>query len=975
MGYFRDKCTEVRLPIAESGSPGLRPAQIAATHALSAHFFGQQEPAIVVMPTGSGKTCVMLLASFLLRATRVLVISPSRMVRDQIAAGFETLGVLRACGAIASGFEGPKVGILKGQPGTPAEWEDLRQFDVVVSTVQSASPGMPGVALPPADLFDLVCCDEAHHTPAPTWNALVDNFSSARHAFFTATPFRRDNKPLRGKLVFDYPLARARKDGVFGTIKYQPVVLGPADSADVMLAKETEKKFLEDRAAGRPHLVMVRTARRARADELENVYANNTALRLRKVLGKHGTAYLKKAVHDLEAGTLDGLICVDMLGEGFDLPTLKIAALHSPHRSLAVTLQFIGRFARTNAADTGDATFLAIPSEIETEAERLYVVGAEWNELVEEASRKKITAERENRELLESFKRVGAAPRQETDAAEEELDLSSLAPYFHVKVIEAVDGVDLEATLPVQGERLLLKRSEDGSALVCVTRKVLQCRWSRDERLSDVSHALFILFYDENSHLLFVCSSRRETAVYDALVEAVALGETRRLSPDEVNRVLRDLKNATFFSVGMRNRSGFGNAESYRMISGKYADRAIQKSDGRFYDRGHCFGRGESGGGMVTIGFSSASKVWANQYGNLRTLFEWCRALGAKLKSDSAVSTHSGLDNLPLGRRAHTFPEHLVAGDWADECYKRDNLRIRFKQDPNDGYPLLDYGVRVLSGSEKEAVFAVEGHGRSVEFSYRLDRSKWFEACGTDVPVVVEGEYREPVPLTDYLHEHPPSFFSANLARIQGDALSDVPASDDEFSRDAIERIQWSAAGVDPCLEKPNGTSGSARSLFEWLQARLEQSDARVIFNDDDAGEIADFVTIRSVQAGHADVVFYHCKAAGDLPVPGERVGDLYEVTGQAVKSLRLTDKAGLRQHIVRRTISTKAGKARFVKGTEQDVEELLRDGVVGSFEIVIVQPGVGGKPPKKISSLLAAANAYIVGAQIKPLRVIGSDG
>src|SRR5690606_21909930 len=33
------------------------------------------------------------------------------------------------------------------------------------------------------------------------------------------------------------------------------------------------------------------------------------------------------------------IVCVDMLGEGFDLPELKIAAFHDIRKSLAVTLQ------------------------------------------------------------------------------------------------------------------------------------------------------------------------------------------------------------------------------------------------------------------------------------------------------------------------------------------------------------------------------------------------------------------------------------------------------------------------------------------------------------------------------------------------------------------------------------------------------------------------------------------------------------
>src|SRR3546814_4344447 len=49
------------------------------------------------------------------------------------------------------------------------------------------------------------------------------------------------------------------------------------------------------------------------------------------------------------------IVCVDMLGEGFDLPELKIAALHDHHKSIAVTIQFVGRFTRQDPT-LGDAT-------------------------------------------------------------------------------------------------------------------------------------------------------------------------------------------------------------------------------------------------------------------------------------------------------------------------------------------------------------------------------------------------------------------------------------------------------------------------------------------------------------------------------------------------------------------------------------------------------------------------------------------
>ena len=54
------------------------------------------------------------------------------------------------------------------------------------------------------------------------------------------------------------------------------------------------------------------------------------------------------------------IVAVNMLGEGFDLPQLKIAAFHDIRKSLPITLQFAGRFTRTSYDDElGNATFIA----------------------------------------------------------------------------------------------------------------------------------------------------------------------------------------------------------------------------------------------------------------------------------------------------------------------------------------------------------------------------------------------------------------------------------------------------------------------------------------------------------------------------------------------------------------------------------------------------------------------------------------
>src|SRR5262249_27914301 len=153
--------------------------------------------------------------------------------------------------------------------------------------------------------------------------------------------------------VFTYDIRRAFQDRVFGEITFQPVDLGDASSIDMAIARDTEARFRADRAADFKHLVMVRTDGVSRARELKDLYDANTGLRLAFVSGAHSLAHVKRTINKLKADELDGIVCVNMFGEGFNLPNLKIAAVHSPHKSLAVTLQFIGRFARAGQADIG----------------------------------------------------------------------------------------------------------------------------------------------------------------------------------------------------------------------------------------------------------------------------------------------------------------------------------------------------------------------------------------------------------------------------------------------------------------------------------------------------------------------------------------------------------------------------------------------------------------------------------------------
>ena len=66
MSYFSNFYNRINYPIATETTRGLRNAQLGAIYAIGSHFtINKIEPALVVMPTGSGKTAVLNLSAYL----------------------------------------------------------------------------------------------------------------------------------------------------------------------------------------------------------------------------------------------------------------------------------------------------------------------------------------------------------------------------------------------------------------------------------------------------------------------------------------------------------------------------------------------------------------------------------------------------------------------------------------------------------------------------------------------------------------------------------------------------------------------------------------------------------------------------------------------------------------------------------------------------------------------------------------------
>lgn len=979
MNYFIEQYPHVSWPIDSAVSAGLRPPQLGALHAVAGHFAQHDEPAIVTMPTGSGKTAVLAASPFVLRAQRALVVTPSRLVREQIVDDLASLDVLRRLGVLPPDTPLPTVVAVRERVRSSEEWAALESADIVVGIPSSLDPTRADVPPPPAGLFDVVLVDEAHHSAATTWRALLSQFRGARQVLFTATPFRRDRRDLLGRFVYNYELARAFRDGVFGRLRYMSVEPNGVDP-DVAIATAATAAVLTDRSGGLDHRLMVRAGTRARAEELAALYAAHTPATLELVLGHHSLRHVRQVLGRLRAGSIDGIICVDMFGEGFDLPQLKVAALHSPHRSLAITLQFIGRFARTTAANLGEARFFALASDMEVERERLYRQGAVWEDIIPGLSSARVREEHRTREVLADFvSRTVPSPTSATGAASPpDLSLHTIRPSFHVKVLRAGPGVDPSSVtaLPRNLDVVYRWTSDDGDTAVFVTREVSRPAWATVEQFDGVEHDLFILHLHVETNYLFICASRRTDAVYQHFAAACApMGgpPLRSVPPAVLNKVLLDLEAPRFFSVGKRNAVAANRSVSYETHTGSAADDHITQSDARAYRRGHWFCAATENGQSITLGLSSASKVWSSASGRIPRLMDWCDRLAHKLSSTRTPSTSSNIDLLSAGVEATTFPDDIMFADWDRRTYDAAPvLRCEGSGGDTRLIALLDFDLTVEAADPTHARVRLSHGEVTGDLVFSFSSARLIEPAANNAWQFFLAGARDGSSLIEHLNEYPPSLYTSDFSCLTGFALHTTSIETQPFDANRIEVMDWSALGVDSTLEF-GAPSPRGMSIHAYLEQSLAASDADVVVYDHGSGEVADFITC-TVRDAETHVTLYHCKASGD-PTPRERVGDVYDVCGQVGKSTIWTDKRVIRDRLLTRLQSRPGGGTRFIKGDTAMLRHVLRDGPVRPrFEMVVVQPGISASDlSPKTGSVLAAADGYIFGGRCARLRVWGA--
>ena len=360
----------------------LREPQMEGYFAIQKHFSGSEAPCYVQLPVGCGKTGLMGLSPFGIARGRVLVIAPNLTIRENIR---RELNVGDPnCFYRKRGVFVPQDGPYLSELKTRANIHDCDAAHIVVANIQQfAGTRNRWYEALPTDYFDMILVDEGHHNVAETWKRLFAHFEKAKVISFTATPMRADGQVVSGTRVYRFGYARSMIMGFISqidalfvkpaevtfTTKGETTTLGISEimrmrekdwfSRGVALSEKCNRSVVnasvqqlhDVRRHGSPRQIIAVACSIRHASQVAALYREQS-LRVEVLHSQLKAEQRNQIEATLRSGLTDVVVQVNILGEGYDLPTLSVAAVFRPYRSLSPYVQFVGRILRLAQPDT-----------------------------------------------------------------------------------------------------------------------------------------------------------------------------------------------------------------------------------------------------------------------------------------------------------------------------------------------------------------------------------------------------------------------------------------------------------------------------------------------------------------------------------------------------------------------------------------------------------------------------------------------
>lgn len=952
---------------------GLRPPQIGALHAALAHWKVTNTSATIVMPTGTGKTETMLALMVCEGIDRILVVVPTDALREQITNKFLGLGLLRKIGTVSKKAQNPIVGTLEHRPKTP---EEVNKFfsscNVVVTTMAIVGGCSEDVQMAISEISSHLFIDEAHHISAPTWQKFRKFFKQKTILQFTATPFRGDGKHIDGKVIFNYPLRKAQSEGYFKPISFVGVRDYNRQRADETIAKKTIKKLEEDLSQNLDHIVLARADSIARAKDIFDIYQQHGAKHRPQLFhSKKKVAEKRQSLKEVNERRSRIIVCVDMFGEGFDLPELKIAALHDIHKGLAITLQFTGRFTRTKP-NIGSATIVAniANPDVEDALKDLYAEDADWDKLLRNLSEGATTKQERLSQFFEGF--VDLPP---------EFLPQNILPKMSTVVYKTLNNrwKPEEIAKVIKESRLFIDPpiNQQEKVVFFVTCEKVPLPWGNFKDIHNTVWDLYLIHWDEAQKLLFINSSNNRS-FHGELAKAICGDDVELIRGEQVFRTLSGINRLSLMNLGLTH--SLNRAMRFTMYVGADILSAISDAQQQNRIKSNLFGRGFENGRKTSIGSSYKGRIWSYKIADdISEWIEWCRQIGTKLLDDAFSATEIlkyVLRPTQIIKRPDLVP---VTIEWPEDLLLKSEETVELNI-AGEVIPLYEAGIELTDLNKTGPIkFRVFSERKNAEYKIVFNNNNVeYLPTGQNTAQIMLS--RKTQSLSDWFKENSPIIRFENDAYLQYNIFFENPANRPmPFDKDKIQVWDWGGINLGKESQTVNKETDSIqyRVIQETLKdAHDPQYD--VVFNDDDSYESADVVGIKITEE-KLIIDFYHCKFSQDS-TPGARVEDLYAVCGQAQKSVHWRDNIqSLIDHLILREVSRqkKGLVSRFEKGGLEKLEE-IRNKVpylIPEFSITVVQPGLSKNQASNSQlELLAVTENYLKETHAINLEVIASQ-
>lgn len=344
----------------------LRPYQKEAKEAIFEQWDSGVLKTLLVLPTGCGKTVVFakVTEECVRKGDRVLILAHRGELLDQAADK-----LLKTTGLGCA--------LEKAENSCMGSW-----FRVVVGSVQTMMREKRLGSFP-ADYFNTIIIDEAHHCISDSYQRVLQHFPDAQVLGVTATPDRGDMRNLGiyfESLAYEYTLPKAIKEGYLSPIKALTIPLkidmsgvsvqaGDFKVSDIGtaldpylqgIAQEMQKYCLDKKTV--VFLPLVKTSQKFR--DLLNKYGFQAA----EVNGDSQDR--AEILQDFDAGKYNVLCNSMLLTEGWDCPSVDCIVVLRPTKVRSLYCQMVGRGTRLSP-ETGKDHLLLLDFLWHTERHEL----------------------------------------------------------------------------------------------------------------------------------------------------------------------------------------------------------------------------------------------------------------------------------------------------------------------------------------------------------------------------------------------------------------------------------------------------------------------------------------------------------------------------------------------------------------------------------------------------------------------------